>query len=872
MKKIIIFIKIPLSFLFVFILLSSVTAQNNYEKKYITITPGAEYEAGWFYCLFFGKHWRDVWTQPVKVEILNLNKFAGGLTPIKRGGGFQTKSLRLKGKDGHIWKFRSMEKDPSKILPENLRESIVADVFKDQISSANPMAALVVAPILDSVGVLQARPYLVYMPDDKKLGTFQTEFGGMLGMIEIHPDVDKEEGIHFENADDVKGTIKLFKRLLKKRSEKIDSKEYLKARLIDIFIGDWDRHTDQWKWALYKKNGKKFWEPIPRDRDQAFAKWDGLGPSIAEYFVPQFVHFGFTYPNVRDITWSGRYIDRRHLTELTKPQWDSVTAFVQNRLTDNVIDNAVSKLPPEDYPLAANEIASKLKSRRNLLKKISNDYYNLINNVVDINCTDKDELVNIERTSDNLTEVTVIKRKKKETLYHKVFDNKITNEIRIYLEGGDDKAIVKGDVSSSPLIRVIGGKGKDTLIDNSIVRGYFLSFIPIPDAENKTKFYDGGKKTIVKKNKSTSYCNNKVTEPKTDLERFEPKQKDRGYDLWNFPLLNLNSDDGLVLGGQSIYYKYNFRAVPYDYKISLSATYATEPNNYSLHLKTYFNTLIKNTTLNVNIIRTGLHFTKYHGYGNETSFSKKLDEINFYRLEEELLKITPMLYFNLFNKAMSGIGISYEYSNINLTNNSLLLETKRDNYGLGKLKLVGTHLLFNIDTRDNITNPYKGIFLNIKGSLYPKLLDVKETFYKLEFDARTYFKTKIITDNIFAFRIGGGKLWNDYPFSKSIVLGGENNLRGFSRERFSGDASLFAQAEIRTYLVPIKYGLPGKFGIHFFGETGRVFTENDNSKKWHLSYGGGVWLSLIDRMVSLSFDMAVSEEFNNFYLRFSMPF
>jgi outer membrane protein assembly factor BamA len=289
-------------------------------------------------------------------------------------------------------------------------------------------------------------------------------------------------------------------------------------------------------------------------------------------------------------------------------------------------------------------------------------------------------------------------------------------------------------------------------------------------------------------------------------------------------------------------------------------------------LKTYFNTLIKNTTLNVNIIRTGLHFTKYHGYGNETSFSKKLDEINFYRLEEELLKITPMLYFNLFNKAMSGIGISYEYSNINLTNNSLLLETKRDNYGLGKLKLVGTHLLFNIDTRDNITNPYKGIFLNIKGSLYPKLLDVKETFYKLEFDARTYFKTKIITDNIFAFRIGGGKLWNDYPFSKSIVLGGENNLRGFSRERFSGDASLFAQAEIRTYLVPIKYGLPGKFGIHFFGETGRVFTENDNSKKWHLSYGGGVWLSLIDRMVSLSFDMAVSEEFNNFYLRFSMPF
>ena len=152
------------------------------------------------------------------------------------------------------------------------------------------------------------------------------------------------------------------------------------------------------------------------------------------------------------------------------------------------------------------------------------------------------------------------------------------------------------------------------------------------------------------------------------------------------------------------------------------------------------------------------------------------------------------------------------------------------------------------------------------------MLDAKETFSRFEFDTRTYFTTKFITDNTFAFRIGGGKVWGDYPFTKAIVLGGGNSLRGYSRERFTGDAAVFAQAEIRTYLFPIKFGLPGKFGIHFFGETGRIFVTIEDSKKWHSSFGGGVWMSFIDRMLNLSFDVAASKELTNYYLRFSMPF
>lgn len=72
----------------------------------VTVIPGAEYKSSWLHNIFFGKHWRELWTTPIRVPVLDLNKYAGGLTAIKRGGGFQTKSLHFKGNDGKFYKFR----------------------------------------------------------------------------------------------------------------------------------------------------------------------------------------------------------------------------------------------------------------------------------------------------------------------------------------------------------------------------------------------------------------------------------------------------------------------------------------------------------------------------------------------------------------------------------------------------------------------------------------------------------------------------------------------------------------------------------------------------------------------------------------------
>ena len=858
------------------ILTTIVLGQNNYEKKYIKITPGSEYKAGWIHKFLLGEHWRDAWTTPINVEILDLEKYAGGLTPLKRGGGFQTKSLRFTGEDGNIWKFRSMSKDPAKVLPEILRKTVVAEIFQDQISSANPLAALVAAPILEAVGILQSKPYLVYLPDDPLLGSFREEFGGLLGMIEIHPDVDEEEGREFEGADKIKSTFKLLDRLSEKRKEKINANEYLKARLVDIFLGDWDRHTDQWKWARFDEGDKSYWNPIPRDRDQVFAKWDGLGPRLAEYIVPQFVHFDYDYPQIEDLTWSGRHIDRRFLTEIKKTEWDSVTTFVVTKLTDTVIENSVKELPEEHFDIVAEEIIGKLKSRRDKLTNYSTEYYNLINKVVDIYGSDKDDIIEINRTSDSETVVNIYDVKKKSNqkniLYNKVFDNSLTNDIRIRMLDGDDKVTIKGNVSNSPIVRVIGGDGKDIFIDSSKVNGYLFSMLPIPNSEYKTEFYDSGKKTIIKKSYGTRFYKNKIKEPKDHYEKYEPSLRDRGHDWLPSPKLSFNSNDGITIGMGAQVFSYNFRADPYEYWMNATIEYATEPQSFSFNFTGIYNSIINGSTITLDIRRSELLFSNYYGFGNESVYYEELDDDDFYRLEEDLFLIESAIHLNYFSNISGNFGFEFRSSKLGL-NNEKLLDNLKSSYGLRSFKLFELFVDFNVDTRDGTSFPESGFYANLRASLFPKILDNNETFFKTEALAAYFATLKTFTDFTLGMKVGGGTVTGNYPFFKSVFIGGADNLRGFTRRRFAGDSGVYGQVELRTYLLPLKIIVPGRLGFHTFIESGRVFDDlYPNSSKWHTSYGGGLWMTFVGNAISASVSLAKSDETMAVYFSLGMGF
>src|SRR5690606_1993326 len=178
-----------------------------------TIVPGPHYAASGIRRTTLGADYLDLWTTPVRVEVLDPDTFAGGLTVGELGGGKQTVSVRLYDASGREYVFRSVDKDQSGGLPEDFRGTLVSRVAQDQVSSKHPTAALIVAPLLEAAGVLHARPRLFVMPDHPFLGEHRERFAGMLGTLEERPN-EYESGISaFAGAERIAGTETLLDHL-----------------------------------------------------------------------------------------------------------------------------------------------------------------------------------------------------------------------------------------------------------------------------------------------------------------------------------------------------------------------------------------------------------------------------------------------------------------------------------------------------------------------------------------------------------------------------------------------------------------------------------------------------------------------------------
>src|SRR2546427_5482814 len=152
--------------------------------KTVVVAAGAGYKAGGLHRFFLGDDYRDLWTMPIRAEVLDLRAYAGGLKPAFRGGGQETKGLAMKGADGRDYTFRGIDKDPSAVLPPDLQGTIAERIGHGQISSAPPAAPVIVAPLLEAAGVLHVTPRIVVMPDDPALGEFRPTFAGLVGLIE----------------------------------------------------------------------------------------------------------------------------------------------------------------------------------------------------------------------------------------------------------------------------------------------------------------------------------------------------------------------------------------------------------------------------------------------------------------------------------------------------------------------------------------------------------------------------------------------------------------------------------------------------------------------------------------------------------------
>ena len=241
-------------------------------SRQVVIAPA--YKKGGLERCLWGSDYRALWAATIAVEVLDLKTFAGGLKPLFRVGGQETKGLAMKGGDGRDYTFRGIDKDPTQILPEDLRDTWARSIVQDQIAAQHPAAPFIADELGAAAGILRTPQRLMVMPDDPALGEFRKDFAGLVGQVYEFPGAKSDKNPGFQGATELLKHDAFYKRMEADPKDRPDARAFLKARLFDILIGDWDRHRDQFRWA--KLPGQPLWQPIPDDRDQAFSRYEGL--------------------------------------------------------------------------------------------------------------------------------------------------------------------------------------------------------------------------------------------------------------------------------------------------------------------------------------------------------------------------------------------------------------------------------------------------------------------------------------------------------------------------------------------------------------------------------------------------------------------
>ncbi|MFC2112634.1 BamA/TamA family outer membrane protein [Bacteroidota bacterium] len=840
----------------------------DYSDSTITTYPnGEKYQASKFKKVFFGENYRDEWIIPVEVPVFDFNNEKGGLKIVKKGGGGQTKSLRLENDLEQQWVLRSLEKDPSKVIPEVVKMQLAIDLAQDQMSAYLPWAALSVPRLADAAGIYHTNPKIVYLTSDPRLGPYRDDVWEGLYLFEERPNGNRKDVESFGRSEDIIGTPDMFDEIEADHDNRMDQEHFLRCRMFDVFINDWDRHEDQWRWAKFEKKGDEVtYRAVPRDRDQTFFLNEGLFPWISSRKFALRMNQGFDYDieDMGGLVSQGKWLDRRFLNELNKKDWINAAEKMQTAFTDEILTAAINDMPGQIAEVKASTTISKLKSRRDKLPSFAEEHYSIISKKVDVVGSDKREQFLVERLNNKETEVKVWSLnndgKKKDKIYERKFKHDETREIRLYGLGGKDEFDVEGKVEKGMKVRIIGGAGKDDIKDKSKVKG----------PGKKTLIYDTKKKNNIDFGKEAA-----------DRTSNLPERNSYTYAAFNYnkfiPLafFGFNADEALVLGAGFLYTTYGFQKSPYSSHHSLGARYATATSALEFQYEGKYKSILGRFDLNFHfIIRDPRYTYNYFGLGNETP--KVSPDKDYNRVRIGQLHVFPELSRTI-NQNTFAAGLFYQQFDVENTQGRYISDIPANGLNpdiFNRQRYAGISIRYELDTRNDKVLPTRGIYWNSFTLFYYSLTESSHTYNRLASDLGLFLSFRKPYRTVLAFRFGGAINAGSYEFYQAASIGGNSNLRGHRSDRYAGDASLYQNTELRFKLFDFStYFAIGEFGLLGFNDFGRVWLGGEDSKVWHHGYGGGLWMSPFRLAVlSATYEWSKDEPSGLFSLRFRFLF
>jgi outer membrane protein assembly complex protein YaeT len=200
--------------------------------------------------------------------------------------------------------------------------------------------------------------------------------------------------------------------------------------------------------------------------------------------------------------------------------------------------------------------------------------------------------------------------------------------------------------------------------------------------------------------------------------------------------------------------------------------------------------------------------------------------------------------------------ISYNYS-FERINTYAALEGIQDFETTDRIGTI--NVAFTLDTRDDILNAKRGMFLSQSVRYSPGLLGSEIHFIRYFGQYNAYKKLSDFLTYASALRIGLGKgLDEDLPPSERFFAGGGTTIRGFKKDELGpkdpttelplgGDAVFILNQELRFPIFK-------KFGGVVFLDLGNVYPKHSDFNPFHIRKTAGFGLRLHTPLVLVRFD------------------
>lgn len=821
------------------------------EREAAIYTPDSINEA-LFFKTIWGQKYKNVYATPIKAKVGNLDSIFGGLKVIRENSSPSYKALLLRDKSGNEYSMRALTKSALQYLkkrdvpldPQNIEDATDVNIDDEltrpeQFSStfytaSHPYAVMAVPVMADAIDIFNTKPRLFYIPKQKKLGDYNESFGDELYYISIEPNENSEGQRTFEYPDDIESTDDILIKLRQRGDISLDEESYIKSRLFDMLIGDWDRESDHWRWAeYYNRDSLNVFVPIPKNRDDAFSNFEGTILDVAKSIFGSNNQKHIYDADLRDLKYfnkEGIILDRALLQRSGRNQWTFLAKEIQNTITDELIEKAFDNIPEEVRDETLEEIKTMLKARRENLAVIADRYYTYLATQQTIAGSNFNDFFEITRLADGRTNVKVYPNysaKEGEPSVDRTFKMEDTHELWLYGLDGQDTFEIKGvDEDDLMFVRMIGGQGIDTF---KLING-----------EN-SKVYDHESRESIIEEKNAG--NVRFTDVYT-LNTFDYRkqiERNNGYAA----LGGYNPDDGGVVGAQYTYQINSFQRNPFSQRHTGKVGYFIGTNSFDLSYEGEFANIMNNLNLSINAYGTSANFVEnYFGYGNETQNPEEDLGIAYNQVALQTISASIGLLRNSSFGSYFKLQTKFDAITQSTTLNAANLPTSEDQ--LDNTQFFGTvEGIYNYRSFDIPTAPTRGMMFDLRAGATDNLSDPSRVFgflyTRLGFYNSVFQSSKwVLKTNLQA----GFNFDNKFEFYQGVKLGADSGLRGYRRDRFTGKSSLVGSADLRYSFDEFRIELiPINLGVYVGADMGKLWIPSQTSDKWHNDYGAGLWLN-----------------------------